>query len=31
VRVSSHQDGIVLHPRVAVDGKVLLEGGKLTP
>ncbi|MEA2461614.1 MAG: aminopeptidase [Actinomycetota bacterium] len=29
IRVSSHQDGIVLHPRLAIDGKVLLEGGRL--
>jgi leucyl aminopeptidase (aminopeptidase T) len=29
IRVSSHQDGIVLHPRVEIDGKLVLEEGKL--
>jgi leucyl aminopeptidase (aminopeptidase T) len=29
IRVSSHQDGIILHPLLTVDGKVLLEGGRL--
>jgi leucyl aminopeptidase (aminopeptidase T) len=28
VRVSSHQDGIVLHPTLSIDGNVILEGGK---
>ena len=30
VRVSSHQDGIVLHPRLSIDGKVFVEDGRLT-
>jgi leucyl aminopeptidase (aminopeptidase T) len=29
VRVASHQDGVVLHPRVEIDGEVVLEEGKL--
>ncbi|MDQ4145606.1 MAG: aminopeptidase [Actinomycetota bacterium] len=29
VRVSSHQDGIVLSPTLTVDGKTILEGGRL--
>jgi leucyl aminopeptidase (aminopeptidase T) len=29
IRVPSHQDGVVLHPRVEVDGEVVLEEGKL--
>jgi leucyl aminopeptidase (aminopeptidase T) len=29
IRVSSHQDGVVLHPRVEIDGVVVLEEGKL--
>jgi leucyl aminopeptidase (aminopeptidase T) len=29
VRVSSHQDGIVLRPRLTIDGKVFVEGGQL--
>jgi leucyl aminopeptidase (aminopeptidase T) len=28
-RVPSHQDGVVLHPRVEIDGAVVLEAGKL--
>lgn len=31
VRVSSHQDGVVLRPRVEIDGRVILEGGRLFP
>jgi leucyl aminopeptidase (aminopeptidase T) len=29
IRVQSHQDGVVLHPRVEIDGRVVLEEGKL--
>jgi len=29
VRVSSHQDGIVLNPTVRIDGTTVLEGGRL--
>jgi leucyl aminopeptidase (aminopeptidase T) len=29
IRVPSHQDGVVLHPRVEIDGAVVLEAGKL--
>jgi leucyl aminopeptidase (aminopeptidase T) len=29
VRVSSHQDGIVLDPTLTIDGESLLEGGRL--
>lgn len=28
-RVSSHQDGIVMHPTLAIDGKTYVEGGRL--
>jgi leucyl aminopeptidase (aminopeptidase T) len=29
IRVPSHQDGIVLSPRVTIDGDTILEGGRL--
>ncbi len=29
VRVSSHQDGIVMHPTLAIDGKTYVENGRL--
>jgi leucyl aminopeptidase (aminopeptidase T) len=29
IRVQSHQDGIVLHPRLEIDGRVVLDEGKL--
>ncbi|HEV2754211.1 MAG TPA: aminopeptidase [Actinomycetota bacterium] len=29
VRVSSHQDGIVLDPTLSIDGRTIVEGGKL--
>lgn len=31
VRVSSHQDGIILDPTVRIDDRVVLEGGRLAP
>lgn len=29
IRVSSHQDGIVLDPTLAIDGRTIVEGGRL--